>query len=256
MILSNGAKAVRVKFTPPAFELPVDDIERAITSRTRAIILNSPHNPSGRIFQPDELRRLAKVLNSAPRPIYLLSDEAYSRIIYDGREFHSPLHYYDRSFLLYTYGKTLVAPGQRLGYIAMSPKMPDREELRGVLWVSQTITAYAFPNALMQYSIGDLEKASIDGGALQRRRDRVVGALNEMGYETVTPEATFYVMVRSPMPDDVAFARRLAKENVFVLPGKIFEIPGWFRISLTANDEMVDRALPGFERAIKEKVAT
>jgi aspartate aminotransferase len=256
MILSNGAKAVRVKFTPPAFELPVDDIERAITSRTRAIILNSPHNPSGRIFQPEELRRLAKVLNSAPRPIYLLSDEAYSRIIYDGREFHSPLHYYDRSFLLYTYGKTLVAPGQRLGYIAMSPKMPDREELRGVLWVSQTITAYAFPNALMQYSIGDLEKASIDVGALQRRRDRIVSALSEMGYETVTPEATFYVMVRSPMPDDVAFARRLAKENVFVLPGKIVEIPGWFRISLTANDEMVDRALPGFERTIKEKVAT
>jgi aspartate aminotransferase len=256
MILSNGAKAVRVEFTPPGFELPVDDIERAITSRTRAIILNSPHNPSGRIFQPDELRRLAKVLNSAPRPIYLLSDEAYSRIIYDGREFHSPLHYYDRSFLLYTYGKTLVAPGQRLGYIAMSPKMPDREELRGVLWVSQTITAYAFPNALMQYSIGDLEKASIDVGGLQRRRDRVVGALSEMGYETVTPEATFYVMVRSPMADDVAFARRLAKENVFVLPGKIFEIPGWFRISLTANDEMVDRALPGFERAIKEKVPT
>jgi aspartate aminotransferase len=256
MILSNGAKAVRVKFTPPGFELPVDDIARAITPRTRAIILNSPHNPSGRIFQPDELKRLAKVLNKAPRPIYLLSDEAYSRIIFDGREFYSPLHYYDRSFLLYTYGKTLVAPGQRLGYIAMSPKMPEREELRGVLWVSQTITAYAFPNALMQYSIGDLEKASIDIGALQRRRDRLVSALNEMGYETVTPEATFYVMVRSPMADDVAFARRLGKENVFVLPGKIFEIPGWFRISLTANDEMVDGALPGFERAIKEKVAT
>jgi aspartate aminotransferase len=256
MILSNGARAVRVKFTPPGFELPVDGIERAITPRTRAIILNSPHNPSGRIFQPDELKRLAKVLNAAPRPIYLLSDEAYSRIIFDGREFHSPLHYYDRSFLLYTYGKTLVAPGQRLGYIAMSPSMPEREELRSVLFVAQTITAYAFPNALMQYSIGDLEKAIIDVGALQRRRDRVVGALNEMGYETVTPEATFYVMVRSPVSDDVAFARRLANENVFVLPGKIFELPGWFRISLTGNDEMVDRALPGFARALKEKVAT
>jgi aspartate aminotransferase len=256
MILSNGAKAVRVKITPPKFELPVDDIARAITPRTRAIILNSPHNPSGRIFQPDELTRLASVLNGAPRPIYMLSDEAYSRIIFDGRKFHSPLHYYDRSFLIYTFGKTLVAPGQRLGYIAMSPRMPERKELRGVLFVSQAITAYAFPNALMQYSIDDLEKASIDVGALERRRDRVVSALTEMGYEVITPEGTFYVMVRSPMPDDIAFANRLAMENVFVLPGKIFELPGWFRISLTANDEMVDRALPGFERALKEKVAT
>jgi aspartate aminotransferase len=256
MILSNGAKAVRVKFTPPGFELPVDGIERAITPRTRAIIVNSPHNPSGRIFQPDELKRLARVLNGAPRPIYLLSDEAYSRILYDGHEFHSPLHYYDRSFLLYTYGKTLVAPGQRLGYIAMSPSMPERADLRSVLWVSQAVNAYAFPNALMQYAIGDLEKATIDVGALQRRRDRVVSALEEMGYETVTPEATFYVMVRSPMADDVAFTNRLAKESVFVSPGKIFELPGWFRISLTANDDMVDRALPGFEKALKEKVVT
>lgn len=256
MILGNGAKAVRVKITPPDFELPVEGIERAITPRTRAIILNSPHNPSGRIFQPDELQRLAKVLNQAPRPIYMLSDEAYSRIIFDGREFHSPLHYYDRSFLIYTYGKTLVAPGQRLGYIAMSPRMPERAELRSVLWTAQVMTAYAFPNAVMQYSMPDLEKASIDVGALERRRDRVVDGLKEMGYELVKPEATFYVMVRSPMPDDVEFTRRLATENVFVLPGKIFELPGWFRISLTANDEMIDRALPGFERALKERVAT
>jgi aspartate aminotransferase len=255
MILSNGAKAIRVDFKPPRFELPVEDIRRAITPRTRAIIVNSPHNPSGRIFQPDELQRLAKVLNGAPRPIYLLSDESYNRILFDGRKFHSPLAYYDRSFLIYTYGKTLVAPGQRIGYIAMSPSMPEREQLRRVLWVSQTITAYAFPNALMQYAAGDLEKASIDLAALQRRRDRVVAALTEMGYEVVTPEATFYVMVRSPVADDVAFTRTLAEENVFVLPGKIFELPGWFRISLTASDAMVDRALPGFEKALKEKAS-
>ena len=256
MILANGAKAVRVKITPPEFELPVDGIEQAITPRTRAIILNSPHNPSGRIFQPDELRRLARVLNNAPRPIYMLSDEAYSRIIYDSREFHSPLHYYDRSFLIYTYGKTLIAPGQRIGYVAISPSMPEREEIRQALWVSQVVTAFAFPNALMQYAMGDLEKASIDVGALERRRDRVVRGLKAMGYETVTPEATFYVMVRSPMSDDVAFTSRLAREKVFVLPGKIFELPGWFRISLTGNDAMVERAMPGFARALKEKVVT
>ena len=251
MVISNGATAVRVDFEPPAFELPVEAIERAITERTRAIIVNTPHNPSGRVLTPEELQRLAAVLNRAPRPIYLLSDESYNRILYDGRAHHSPVRYYDRSFLIYTYGKTLVAPGQRIGYIAMPPSMPDREELRTALFVAQSITAYAYPNALMQYAMGDLEKASVDVAALQRRRDRIVSALDEMGYETVKPQGTFYVLVRSPLEDDVAFTRLLAQENVFVLPGRLFELPRWFRISLTANDDMVERALPGFERALE-----
>jgi len=251
MVISNGAKAVRVDFEPPAFELPVEAIERAITERTRAIIVNTPHNPSGRVLTPEELQRLAAVLNRAPRPIYLLSDESYNRILYDGRAHHSPVRYYDRSFLIYTYGKTLVAPGQRIGYIAMPPSMPDREELRTALFVAQSITGYAYPNALMQYAMGDLEKASVDVAALQRRRDRIVSALDEMGYETVKPQGTFYVLVRSPLEDDVAFTRLLAQENVFVLPGRLFELPRWFRISLTANDDMVERALPGFERALE-----
>ena len=205
------------------------------------------------MFTPDELERLADVLEAAHRPIYLISDESYSRILFDGREFHSPLHYYGRSFLIYTYGKTLVAPGQRIGYIAMPPSMPDREELRQAVMVAQLANGYAFPNALMQYAMGDLEQVSVDIGALQRRRDRMVSALTEMGYETVNPDGTFYVMVRSPMADDVAFTHRLAEEDVFVLPGRMFELPGWFRISLTANDEMVARSLAGFERALASR---
>lgn len=255
MILSCGAQPVRVDLTPPDFELPVDAIEWHITPQTRAIIVNSPHNPSGRVFTPDELERLTHVLEAAHQTIYLISDESYSRILYDGREFHSPLRYYDRSFLVYTYGKTLVAPGQRLGYVAMPRTMPDREELREALRVAQFALGWAFPNAVMQYAMEDLEKASIDVGALERRRDRIGDALHEMGYETVKPEGTFYVMVRSPMADDLAFTRRLAEEDVFVLPGRMFELPGWFRISLTASDDMVERALAGFMRALEKEHA-
>jgi aspartate aminotransferase len=252
MIISLGARPVRVDLPQPGFELPIDAIERAITPRTRAIILNTPHNPSGRILQPGELRALARVLENAPQPVYLMSDEAYSRILFDGSAFHTPLRHYARSFLLYTYGKTLLTPGQRMGYIAMPPAMPDREELRQALFTAQIANGWAFPNAVMQYAIGDLEPASVDVAALQRRRDRVVSALSEMGYETVTPMGTFYVLVRSPVADDVAFAEQLAQDNVFVMPGNIFELPGWFRISLTANDDMVDRSLPAFEKALRQ----
>jgi aspartate aminotransferase len=99
--------------------------------------------------------------------------------------------------------------------------------------------------------MGDLERASIDVPAMQRRRDAIVGALAKMGYETVTPEGAFYVMVRSPIADDLAFMRRLAQENIFVLPGRMFELPGWFRISLTANDDMVERSLAGFAQELE-----
>lgn len=159
------------------------------------------------------------------------------------------LHYYSRSLLVYTYGKTLLSPGQRLGYIALPPHMPDREELRSAIFMAQLVTAHAFPNAIMQYAIGDLDHATIDIGALQRRRDRIVSALTDMGYETINPDGTFYVLVRSPLADDLAFTETLAAENVFVLPGRVFELPGWFRISLTANDDMVERSLAVFERA-------
>jgi aspartate aminotransferase len=251
MILSCGARPVRVDLTPPQFELPVEAIEWHITPQTRAIILNTPHNPSGRAFTEDELERLTHVVEAAHQPIYLVSDESYSRILFDGRKHVSPLRFYDRSFLIYTYGKTLLAPGQRIGYIAMPPTMPDREELRDAILVSQCALGWTFPNAVMQYAIGDLEQASVDVPAMQRRRDRIVGALGEMGYEVVKPEGTFYVMVRSPIADDVAYVNRLAEENVFVLPGRMFELSGWFRISLTANDEMTERALRGFERALE-----
>ena len=250
MILGNGATPVRVDFQPPDFALPVEAIERAITPRTRAVIVNTPHNPSGRVLTEDELQRLADVLRAAPRPVYLISDESYCRILFDGARHRSPLHHYDRSFLVYTYGKTLLAPGQRIGYVAMPPAMPDREELRTALFIARAINGYAFPNAVMQYAMGDLEKASIDVPALERRRDRICDELGRMGYETVRPQGAFYVLVRSPLQDDMAFTNRLGEENVFVLPGGLFELPGWFRISLTANDDMVERSLAGFARAI------
>ena len=259
MIASLGARAVRVNLPVPDFSLPLESIAAAITSHTRAIIVNSPHNPSGRILQPAELASLAEMLEAASlrnqRAIYLLSDESYSRILFDGQPFHTPVLHYPRSLLLYTYGKTLLTPGQRMGYIAMPPTMPDREELRRAIFAAQMVIGYAFPNTVMQYAVGDLEKLTIDIGALQRRRDRIVSSLRNMGYEALNPPATFYVLVRSPLEDDVAFTELLAEHDVFVMPGRVFELPEWFRISLTANDDMVDRALQGFERALKSAVA-
>jgi len=254
IIVNHGAVPVRVKVDPKTLSLDLDAIKAAITKRTRAIIINSPNNPTGVIYQPDELKSLADILTAASesngRPIYLLSDEAYSRIVFDGHPFYSPTSYYPNSLLLYTYGKTLLTPGQRIGYIALPPTMPDRETLRNVMMGAQVISGWAFPNALLQHALPELENVSIDIPHLQKKRDRMVAALHGAGYEVHSPQGTFYLLPKSPWHDDWAFTDLLAQHDIFVLPGKVVELPGYFRISLTASDEMIERAIPGFVAAM------
>jgi len=257
LIVASGATPVRVfADRERSFDLDLEAIEAAITPRTRAIIVNSPHNPSGRIYGPELLTQLATLLETASarndRRIFLLSDEAYNRIVFEGHTFTSPVAYYSHSFLLYPYAKTLLSPGSRLGYIATPPGMPEAEELRLALQINQITYGWAYPVSLLQHAVPDLDAMSVDIPALQRRRDVLVSTLREQGYDAVEPEGTFYIIVRSPLEDDQRFCELLRAHDVFVLPGAMFEMPGWFRISITANDDMVERALPGFGKAIGE----
>jgi aspartate aminotransferase len=259
MILAAEGVPVRLRLAPPTFEPDMAEIAASITPRTRAIMFNSPHNPSGRVYPRETLEALAQVLTDASarigHPIYLISDEPYNRIIFDGRQFHSPAEAYPYTVITYSYGKTLLAPGQRIGYLTVPPTMPDREAFRRSVFIAQLATGYAFPNALLQHAIEDLEELSIDVAAMQRRRDRLVSALRAIGYETTMPEGTFYIMARAPTDDDVAFTNLLARHRVLVLPGTVVEVPGWFRISLTASDEMVEQGIAGFAAAHMEALA-
>jgi len=256
LIIAMGADAVRVRLQPPAFDLDTDAIAAAITPRTSAVLINTPHNPTGRVYPPEQLRALAAALTAASqeqgRTIYLLSDEPYHRIVFDDRRFATPAAFYPATLVLYSYGKTLLSPGMRMGYIALAPGMPGAAQLRDTLFLSQVVTGWAFANADLQHALPQIELLSIDVGALERRRDRVIPALQAMGYRTELPEGTFYAMVKSPLEDDLEFAHVLRRHGVLVLPGAVVEVPGWFRISLTANDEMVERGIPGFERALAE----
>jgi aspartate aminotransferase len=256
LILAVGGTPVRVKLDPPAFDLDVERIAAAITPRTRAVLVNSPHNPSGRIYPQESLGALADALTDASgrigHPIWIISDEPYNRIVFDGRTYHSPAEVHAHTMITYSYGKTLLAPGQRIGFLTVPPTLPERAEVRDEIMLQQFAGGYAFPNALLQHALADLEKLSIDIGALERRRDRLVPALRELGYDASMPEGTFYTMARSPIPDDRAFADILARHRVLVLPGTVVEVPGWFRISLTASDQMVEDGIPRFAAAMEE----
>lgn len=256
MLHAADAVPKTVMLKPGSFDLDLDAIEAAITAKTRMVIVNTPHNPTGRIFDADTLRALGAMLDRASarigRRIFLLSDEPYRRLRFDDRGFTSPAAIYPWTFISYSYGKVLLTPGQRLGYLAVSPLMPreDREPLRDAFFPAQMALGWLFPNALMQHAIPDLEDLTIDTDALVRRRDMLMTTLRESGYAVLEPEGTFYLFSRWPAGADDPW-NALADRDVFVMPGSLMNVPDHFRISLTASDAMVERALPAF-RAVAQ----
>jgi aspartate aminotransferase len=255
MLRAADLVPVKVPLDPARFDLDLAAIDAAITPRTRMLVVNSPHNPTGRIYSRSALEALAEVLEAGSRRIaariWLLSDEPYRRIRFDGNGFTSPAAVYPWSMIDYSYGKVLLAPAARLGYLALSPLLPEpaRTALQAAFLPVQMGLGWTFPDAAMQYAVPALETVSIDVAALQARRDRLLAALSGWGYRMTRPEGTFYLWGAAPGGNAVRFAERLAAAGVYVMPGTLFERPGDFRISLTASDAMVERALPAFEAA-------
>ena len=254
MIINAGGCPIGVAANPDTFDLDLDSIARAISERTAAIIINSPNNPTGRVYRRDDLEALGSILSSASRrigrEICLISDEAYRRILFDGIEYPSPVEFYPSSFMIYTYSKALLAPGQRIAYIALSPEIHNKEKMRERLIIHQRFLGYAFPNALLQHSIAELDSLLIDVGHLEEKRNFLASELRGLGYRVHVPEGTFYMLLKSPCSDDVEFSRILSDERIYCLPGSIMKVPGYIRISLTADMEMMRRAVPRFARAL------
>ena len=252
MLLAGNAVPRKVNLRPPMFDLDLAAVEAAIGPKTRLVIVNTPHNPTGRIYSRASLEVLADLLERASsrigHRIFLLSDEPYRQLRFDGRGFTSPAALYPWTLISYSFGKVLLAPGQRLGYLALSPLMPtaDRYTLRSVMLSAQMALGWCFPNAVMQYAVPDLDKLSIDQVALTRRRDWFMAALSSAGYSVLVPEGTFYLWSKWTDNDPRRQWNALADRGVFVLPGSMMNAPSYFRISLTASDEMVERALPAF----------
>src|SRR5918995_1015926 len=256
LLVEASLVPVKVGIDLETLDLDVDAIAAVITPRTRIVIVNTPNNPTGRVYSAETLTRLATVLEEASarhgRRIFLLSDEPYNRIVFDGGRFRTPAEFYPSTLVAYSYGKTLLAPGQRIGYLALPPGLPDREALRRAVYDLQIAIGWAFPNAVMQYALPELEQQAFDVERLERRRDLMVDALTGMGYTVHRPEGTFYLFPRSPILDDEAFARLLVEQGVLVMPGALFETPGFFRICLTATEETCERSLPGFAAVLTQ----
>jgi aspartate aminotransferase len=260
MLLAADAVPRKVNLKAQTFDLDLAGIEAAIGPRTRMVIVNTPHNPTGRIYDHETLKQLADLLERASARIghrvFLLSDEPYRRLRFDGRDFTSPAKLYPWTLISYSYGKVLLAPGQRVGYLAISPLMPtaERKTLCDMMFSVQMALGWCFPNAVMQYAVPDLECLSIDQKALARRRDRLTTTLSRAGYDVLPPQGTFYLWSKWPEGEPDRLWNALADRDVFVMPGTLMSSPDYFRISLTASDAMIDRALPVFEEVARRPV--
>jgi aspartate aminotransferase len=242
--------------TTADFQMDIAGIEVAITPRTRGIIINSPNNPSGVVYTADQVKGLADLLRRKQRElgneIFIISDEPYRRLIYDGLVYPQIFPQYENTIVVNSHAKDLGLPGERIGYIAVHPDYPDKGELvDGLIFCTRTLGFVNAP-ALMQHVVRALQGVSVDIADYQRKRDYLCSQLTEMGYSLVKPQGAFYLFPRSPLEDDVAFVEALQEWNVLTVPGRGFGTPGHFRISYCVEDWVLQGAVAGLARAAEK----
>jgi aspartate aminotransferase len=227
----------------------VTKIAEAITPRTRAILLNSPNNPSGVIYPASTFVETEALLAATAQPIVLISDEPYKALVFDDVVPPEVPPLVTRSIIATSWSKSLAIPGERIGYLALSPRMPEAAELFEACTFTNRVLGYVNAPALWQWVVAEVGDQVIDVTPYREKRDLMYDGLTRIGYQGVKPQGAFYVFPRTPIFDDVAFVRLLAEEGVLTVPGSGFGAPGHIRISLTVERDTVVRALPGFERA-------
>ena len=244
----------RLVVAPPKRDLTPDvaAIAAAITPRTRAILVNSPNNPSGVIYPGSAFTEIEALLARLERPVVLISDEPYRALVFDDVTVPEVPPLVTRSIVATSWSKSLAIPGERIGYLAFSPRMPEAAQLFEACTFTSRVLGFVNAPALWQWVVAEVGDLSIDVGPYREKRDLMYEGLRRIGYECVKPQGAFYVFPRTPIDDDVAFVRLLAEEGVLTVPGSGFGMPGHIRISLTVERETVVRALPGFERAFQK----
>ncbi len=237
------------------FDLDVAALEAAITPKTAAVIVNSPNNPSGRIYPEATIRELAGMLAASSRrigrAIYLLSDEPYRHIVYGGAVVPSVMAAYRDSIVATSYSKDLSVPGERIGWLAVNPEAEGAAELVDGFTLCNRILGYVNAPALMQRVVAEIGDAAVDPLVYQGKRDRLCDSLTAIGYELARPQGTFYLFPRAPGGDDLAAVNALQDELVLTVPGRGFGTPGYFRIAFCVDDDVIRRSIPGFARAFE-----
>ena len=244
-----------VKSVPPDFHLDIPAIEAAITPKTRAIIVNSPNNPTGCIYSEGDLRKLAAVIDrvneTRERPLFLMSDEPYRAFAFDGAQVPSVLPMTRFACVLGSFSKTLSLAGERIGYFLANPEMPDQAALVAAVTLTNRTLGFVNAPVIGQRLAAALVNETVDLDVYDRRRKLMAKVLTDAGVEFAMPKGAFYFFAKSPVDDDAQFVDALLNERILAVPGKGFGFPGYIRLCCSVDEKIIARSAEGFKRAMK-----
>lgn len=249
-------KLIVVPSDTKTFQPNLKALEDAINSNTKAIIINTPNNPTGVVYSEESLKNMADILEAKEKEygisIYLISDEPYKEIVYDGVEVPFILKYYKNSFIGYSYSKSLSLPGERIGYIAVNHDMDDYNDVIKSLNVANRVLGFVNAPSLFQRVIAKTLGAEVDVNIYKKNRDLLYNHLISLGFECIKPEGAFYLFPKALIEDDKQFAKDAKKYNLLIVPGSSFGCPGYFRLSYCIGYDQIERSLQAFTKLAKE----
>lgn len=250
----NHGGVLKTVATHDDFTLDIEAIAAAVTEKTRAVLINSPNNPTGQIYSEESLVALGNLLTAKSHEfgavIYLISDEPYRKIVYNGTAVPSIWAAYTESIVVNSFSKDISIPGERIGYIAVGPEVTHKAALLDGMALANRILGFVNAPGLMQRVVAAVKGATVDVAAYARKRELLCNGLADAGYEFITPPGAFYLFPRTPIPDDVKFVRALQEERILTVPGSGFGGPGHMRIAFCVPDDTIVNALPGFKKVI------
>ena len=251
-----GGKPISVPCKWPDFQIDFELLAEKINEKTSAVIINSPNNPSGAVFSEECIKKLAKILSEAEekfgRKIYLISDEPYRELVYGKTEVPFVTKYYKNTVICYSWSKSLSLPGERIGYILVSPENEDWKNVYAGICGAGRALGFVCAPAIFQHMIPKCVKMTSDISVYEKNRDILYGALTEMGFEAVHPDGAFYLFVKSPEPDAKAFSEKAKKHEILIVPSDDFGMEGFVRISYCVSTEQIERSLPSFKKLAEE----
>ncbi|RPH48152.1 MAG: pyridoxal phosphate-dependent aminotransferase [Desulfobacteraceae bacterium] len=253
---SNHGGVLKTVPTNKDFSLDMKAFSAVITEKTKAVLINSPNNPTGQIYPKESLAELGRLLTEKGKKfgktIYLLSDEPYRKIAYDGVKIPGIFTCYNETIIATSYSKDISIPGERIGFAAVNPAATHRIALLGGMALANRILGFVNAPALMQRVIATMQGESVDVSEYARKRELLCNGLAEYGYKFVKPPGAFYLFPETPIEDDVKFVRALQEELILVVPGSGFMGPGHFRIAFCVDDETIKNAMPGFKKVFNK----
>lgn len=254
-VANHGGTFRAIMSNPDTFEPDLAALENAISAKTRVVLYNSPHNPTGVIYSRETVEALAALLERKSRefgkPIWLVADEPYRFLAYDGAEVPSVLGIYPYGVVVSSFSKNMSLPGERVGYVVVSPMLAEKEELMAALTLTNRILGFVNPPVIGQHIMVAALGSQVDLGVYAARRKAMAEVLDAGGYEYLMPRGAFYFFPKAPGGDDVRFVNELLKERVLAVPGSGFGCPGYFRLAFCVDESVIRNAAEGFAKARK-----